>query len=192
METPFNLIYSVSDLPAPSVTLFSWLPPGTLELAACVCRRWHETAAQVRKLRQKNPEPSNAIYWSSNLRDVCYLIKPGNVITCDSIVRDLGPHAWILDIQRWLPECGFTYQGLAQELCTLIARDGKLPALRWARAQGCSWDEDTCSNAAWNGYLEVLQWARANGCPWDKMQCLKNAKAGGHETVVAWIEEQPE
>lgn len=190
METPFNLLYSVSDLPAPSVTLFSWLPPTTLDLAACVCRRWHETAAQVRKLRQKNPEPSNAIYWGSTLCDVGYLIKPGKVITCDTIVEELGPHAWILDIQRWLPECGFTYEGLAKNLCTVTARDGKLGALRWAQANGFQCDEGVCIMAAAGGHLKVLQWARSVGCPWNKIYCQRVAQETNHAVVAAWISNQ--
>ena len=40
--------------------------------------------------------------------------------------------------------------------------------LRWARANGCPWDERTCAAVAAGGNLEVLKWARENGCPWDK------------------------
>jgi hypothetical protein len=40
--------------------------------------------------------------------------------------------------------------------------------LKWARANGCPWNERTCANAAWHGHLEVLKWARENGCPWSK------------------------
>jgi hypothetical protein len=38
--------------------------------------------------------------------------------------------------------------------------------LKWARENGCPWDEETCSAAAEGGHLEVLKWARENGCPW--------------------------
>ena len=31
---------------------------------------------------------------------------------------------------------------------------------KWARTNGCPWDEDTCAYAAEGGHLEVLQWAR--------------------------------
>ena len=44
-----------------------------------------------------------------------------------------------------------------------------LEVLKWARANGCTWDEWTCSYAAESGRLAVLQWAHANGCPWDKL-----------------------
>jgi hypothetical protein len=40
--------------------------------------------------------------------------------------------------------------------------------LKWARENGCPWNEDTCAYAAKGGHLEVLKWARANGCPWDE------------------------
>jgi hypothetical protein len=44
--------------------------------------------------------------------------------------------------------------------------------LKWARENGCPWDERTCANAAEGGHLEVLKWARANGCPWDEETCM--------------------
>ena len=44
------------------------------------------------------------------------------------------------------------------------ARNGHLEVLRWARANGCQWDERTCYAAAERGHLDVLKWARANGC----------------------------
>ena len=51
-------------------------------------------------------------------------------------------------------------------LCKCAAKNGHLEVLKWARAKGYPWDEQTCAEAAKNGHLEVLQWARANGCPW--------------------------
>ena len=40
--------------------------------------------------------------------------------------------------------------------------------LKWARENGCPWDERTCMFAAEGGHLEVLKWARENGCPWNE------------------------
>jgi hypothetical protein len=40
--------------------------------------------------------------------------------------------------------------------------------LKWARENGCPWDEWTCANAAEGGHLEMLKWARENDCPWDE------------------------
>lgn len=51
------------------------------------------------------------------------------------------------------------------DLCKKIASLGNLDVLKWARANGCPWDERTCSNAASGGHLEVLKYACENGCP---------------------------
>jgi hypothetical protein len=40
--------------------------------------------------------------------------------------------------------------------------------LKWARENGCPWDEGDVRVAAKGGHLEVLKWARENGCPWDR------------------------
>jgi len=40
-----------------------------------------------------------------------------------------------------------------------------LEVLKWARENGCPWNEHTCLEAATNGYFEVLKWARENGYP---------------------------
>jgi len=50
--------------------------------------------------------------------------------------------------------------------------------LKWARANGCPWDEVTCWNAAKYGHLEVLKWARENGCPWHEYTCQLAARKG--------------
>ena len=49
--------------------------------------------------------------------------------------------------------------------CTYAARDGHLEVLRWARRNGCPWNEWTISAAAREGHLETLEWLRRNGCP---------------------------
>jgi hypothetical protein len=48
-----------------------------------------------------------------------------------------------------------------------------IPLLRWARENGCPWNETTCRYVAAYGKLETLQWLRSenNGvgiCPWDR------------------------
>ena len=60
--------------------------------------------------------------------------------------------------------------------------------LKWARENGCPWDEMTCANAASGGHLEMLKWARENGCPWDENTCA-NAASGGHLDVLKWARE---
>ena len=58
--------------------------------------------------------------------------------------------------------------------------------LRWARENGCPWDERTCAAAAEAGNLEVLKWAREHGCPWDERTCAA-AASGGHQEVLQWV-----
>ena len=41
-----------------------------------------------------------------------------------------------------------------------------MKALR--RAENFPWDEKTCTFAAKCGHIEVLKWARENGCPWNE------------------------
>jgi len=53
---------------------------------------------------------------------------------------------------------------------------GHLEVLKWARENGCPWDEDTCAGAAEGGHLEVLKWARENGCPWDEVDVLRTRR----------------
>ena len=50
---------------------------------------------------------------------------------------------------------------------------GQLETLKWARENGCPWDEQTRGRAwAWRravrGHLETLKWARENGAPWNE------------------------
>ena len=55
---------------------------------------------------------------------------------------------------------------------------GHLEVLKWARANGCEWDEWICYAAARGGHLEVLKWAKANGCPYDAAACKQAANHG--------------
>ena len=64
-------------------------------------------------------------------------------------------------------------------LCEAAAKGGHLEVLKWARENGCPWDENTCAYAALGGHLEVMKWARENGCPWDEETCACAAR-GGH------------
>jgi len=44
--------------------------------------------------------------------------------------------------------------------CSLGPIHRVLPILKWARANGCAWDEWTCAYAAIGGHLSILKWAR--------------------------------
>ena len=72
--------------------------------------------------------------------------------------------------------------------CEYAARGGHLKVLKWARDNGCPWDEWTCNNAAWGGHLKVLKWLIEKGCPWDEWTC-NNAARGGHLEVLKWARE---
>jgi hypothetical protein len=62
--------------------------------------------------------------------------------------------------------------------CGAAAAAGDLEALKWARINGCDWNENICQIATANRHLGILKWARMNGCPWDKRTC-QAAAAGG-------------
>jgi hypothetical protein len=71
-----------------------------------------------------------------------------------------------------------------------------LMCLKYARENGCPWDEDTCCGAACGGHLDCLKYAHENGCPWIEDTC-SNAACGGqldclkyaHVNGCAWNEE---
>jgi hypothetical protein len=49
-------------------------------------------------------------------------------------------------------------------------------------------DEWTCAHAAEGGYLEILKWARANGCPWNEKTRIYAAMNGHVETLIWAVE----
>ena len=50
-----------------------------------------------------------------------------------------------------------------------------LECLKYARENGCDWNEETCDDAALNGHLECLKYAREHGCPWNEETCTHAA-----------------
>jgi hypothetical protein len=58
-----------------------------------------------------------------------------------------------------------------------------LDILKWARKNGCSWNEKTCYKAARYGHLSVLQWARENHYWWDLKTSYKASKGGRPSAV---------
>ena len=102
-------------------------------------------------------------------------------------------------------------------VCKSAAKFGHLEIVKWARENGCPWEEArctggeagaglsvpgprinylekinrikyTCAWAARRGHLEVLKWVRENGCPWDEKTCSWAAK-GGHLATLKWARE---
>jgi len=65
---------------------------------------------------------------------------------------------------------------------------GSVPLLKWAKANGCTLDENASAMAARGGQLEVMKWLREHGCPWDNYTCIEAAK-GGHLELLKWMVE---
>jgi len=84
------------------------------------------------------------------------------VSTCKALQASATPR--LVD-WAWLREHADDLVG-RYSVCRTAAGEGRLQALRWARALGCPWDSWVCRFAAFGGHLEVLQWARVNGCEW--------------------------
>ena len=61
--------------------------------------------------------------------------------------------------------------------------------LKWARENGCPWDEWTCALAVYGGHLEVLKWARAKDCPWWNEYTCAWATEYGQLEVLEWARE---
>lgn len=86
----------------------------------------------------------------------------------------------------------FIHESMAREgreeeimAAAVLVRDSDL--IKWLRARGCPWDEDTCASAAEGSDLDLLRWAVGAGCPMDLEACLDLACGEGHSEVEAWI-----
>src|SRR5271169_1240038 len=88
----------------------------------------------------------------------------------------------LLEVLKWARQNGCEWNNLT---CAGAALNGHLEVLKWAHQNGCEWNSLTCSRAALNGHLEVLKWARQNGCQWDGLTCAK-AASNGHLEVLKW------
>ncbi|GFH53374.1 hypothetical protein CTEN210_09850 [Chaetoceros tenuissimus] len=61
-----------------------------------------------------------------------------------------------------------------------------LHILKWLREErNVPWDEDTCCSAAGTGNINALKWARANGCAWNE-GTLSVAVEMGHFQIVEY------
>lgn len=81
--------------------------------------------------------------------------------------------------------------GLPQDevgVCSAIARLGKLELLKYAREEGCPWDEQTCLEAAKGGFVEVLKYAYESKCRTHPYAC-EFAAEGGHREVIEWSQQ---
>jgi hypothetical protein len=87
-----------------------------------------------------------------------------------------------LNILKWARKQGCPWD---EWTCSAAASNGHLHILKPARIQGCPWDEETCSAAALSGHLHILKWARTQRCPWDEWTCSA-AAINGHLHVLKW------
>lgn len=94
-----------------------------------------------------------------------------------------------LEVLRWARENGCPWD---DGPCTEAVKHGHLEVLKWARTNGCAWGTHTTLAAASHGQLEALKWLRAGGCPWFKACALRSAIAHGHQEAAEWIASQSE
>ena len=77
---------------------------------------------------------------------------------------------------------------------TILAANGHLGALAWARAlsyaMGLPWDPNIYRWAAHNGHLPVIQWAQENGCPDQGDLCRRAVAGGDHVHILRWARSQ--
>lgn len=69
------------------------------------------------------------------------------------------------------------------------ASDQRLEILKWARANGCPWDEVTTRAAVEGKHWDILRWAVSNGCPWNAEYALRQAAKLRNSSVKEWIEQ---
>ena len=61
----------------------------------------------------------------------------------------------------------------------VVAYGGHLETLKWARDNGCDWNETTCSYAIMCGNLETLKYAYENGCECNVLKLYRAAAQYG-------------
>ncbi len=174
-EAAFDILFSIPDLPK---LIFSWLDPSSLALAAWVCKKWRDTARDIRgeggRFRLVLADlvtHTQALAWID--KNVASLPNALRSQLC-AAAADGGAQVTL----QWARENGCEWDA---QTCALAARGGHLGLLRWARENGCPWSALTCAYAALNGHLEVLRWSREGGCAWNKGTCAWAAMRGHRE-----------
>lgn len=76
--------------------------------------------------------------------------------------------------------------GDPQLACLLIATNGTLEVLLYARSVGCPWNSYTTHNLVLGGKFEMLCWAWDNGCPID-VNKLMSSKAKMNDDIKNWL-----
>ena len=57
--------------------------------------------------------------------------------------------------------------GMNGSTCTYAAGGGHLEVLKWARANGCPWNNRVLHYAAKYKHAAIVNWAVTNGCPFE-------------------------
>lgn len=102
-----------------------------------------------------------------------------------------------MEVCSSLPMLQWAYEHENYKLTTetywFAAARGQLEVLKWVYTTNDHDCEDdgggVCWIAARMGYLHVLDWAAKNGFGVLKDLCVKAARAGGHQKVIEWLED---
>ena len=137
-------------------------------------------SVQLFRWSRKGPNPAlgnmlKGAMAEGNLNVVCFLHGRG---ICSSFFKEACWYAAYyghIDCLRYARVNGCYWD---EDTCFKAAEGGHLDCLRYAHENGCDWDEDTCSHAARGGHLDCLRYAHENGCDWDSHTCDMAAKSG--------------
>eukprot|EP00873_Tetraselmis_striata_P008604 jgi/Tetstr1/428868/TSEL_001862.t1 len=92
----------------------------------------------------------------------------------------MDPRVFVSSVEllRWAAGQGCTLLDDARVVSAAVA-GGQLDVMRWA-LQSCGWalPRETSEWAASRGHLGILRWAREQGCRWDDLTCAAAAKGG--------------
>jgi hypothetical protein len=171
------------------------VPAGDRLWFRLVCRSWAAAGAGVARAAGECELPRGKVTRTRGADAAASVARAEMVLYClegsdrekfESGICYYAAGGGCLSVLQWARAQGCSWD---EETCAYAAWNGHLAVLQWARAQGCHWDKYTCSNAAWRGHLAVLQWARAQGCPWDSDTCTY-AAMNGHLSVLQWARAQ--
>lgn len=129
----------------------------------------------------------NKVSWNPQLpHPFIDLLQKNYLIKDQQLFGDPSFTVWVRF--GYIPFIKLNFEQYSSRLCIRSAEFGNLHVLKWARENGCPWDEATTAFASRKGHLEVLKWARENGCPWDESVCI-DAAHEGHLEVLKWARE---
>ena len=101
-------------------------------------------------------------------------------------ICDVAARKGRLVVLEWLVGPGQCPWDRETVVCN-AALGGHVCVLRWAKGQGCAFDERTLMFAAQGGSLEAIKWLRSQDCPWDEKAGAAASRAG-HNQVLRWLQ----